>query len=255
MSRRRGYEHRRGKGGLPFVQLHNWLLDSPAWRALSPNARCVYLAVKRHYDGKNNGSISFSARQAGDAIGTSHHTGNRALAELIEAGFIEITEDSNFDRKVKIARSYLLTEAADDRPGQSRVASKTFMRMPAKENHSLTGERHSRAHETVPGNKAPKSTEQSHQRDCEPRKARGHSRTHETHIDIYHIPSAAQPREQASPSKASGERTGLAEGFTSTDAAVAAHVATIKPSAALLNSKLLRSEQAKSGRSRRRGVA
>lgn len=123
--------------GPPFVQLHYWVLKSPAWARLTPNARCVYIALKARYNGLNNGSISFSAREAGAALNASHHTGNRALAELIEAGFIEVTEESSFNRKTKEARTYLLTEARDDRHGLSAIAKKAFMRQvtpPKKQN-------------------------------------------------------------------------------------------------------------------------
>lgn len=116
----------------PFVQLPIWVLHSPAWVHLTPNARCIYVALKERYNGRNNGEIAFSAREAGEALNLSHHTGNRALAELIEHGFLEVTEESNFNRKVKLARCYLLTELPDDRPGRSRIASKAFMRWTPK---------------------------------------------------------------------------------------------------------------------------
>ena len=135
--------------GPSFVQLHIWLLRSPAWRDLSPNARCVYLGLKERYNGRNNGEIAFSAREAGAVINASHHTGNRALAELAEHGFVLVTEQSNFDRKVKVARQYLLTEARDDRPGVSPLSMKNFMRwQPENPKHSLTGAQNSRTHET-----------------------------------------------------------------------------------------------------------
>jgi len=169
-----------------FVMLHNWFLDSEAWRRLTPNARCVYVAMKRCYVGDNNGSVSFSARQAGVAIGASHHTGNRALTELIDAKFVEVTEESNFNRKVKVARSYLLTEVPDDRPGRSRAPSKAFMRPTGKTKLSLMGEHDSRTHETEPSKSRSKTDEQSHPSDCEGGIETGHSLTHATHVDIHH---------------------------------------------------------------------
>lgn len=119
---------RRGRksSGPPFVQLHKWLMATAAWQHLSPNDRCVYLALKARFNGSNNGRIAFSAREAGAAINASHHTGNRSLNNLVEHGFLIVTEDSDFNRKVKIARTYLLTELPDDRPGKSRIPSKDF---------------------------------------------------------------------------------------------------------------------------------
>jgi hypothetical protein len=176
----------KGRGGPSFVQLHHWLLSSPAWRALSANARCIYIELKGRYDGRNNGLISLSAREAGDAIGSSHHTGNRALTELVEAGFIEVAEQSDFNRKVKIARSYVLTEVPDDRPGRSRIASKAFLRAPQNLKHSLMGEHHSLTHETVSAKTGSKKPEQSHPCDCDPPISVIHSLTHETHIHLSH---------------------------------------------------------------------
>lgn len=118
----------RANGAKFWVQLEHYLLDTVAWRTLSANAKVTYVEVKRRYNGRNNGMISISAREAGDAIGASHHTGARALVELQEHGFIEVTEDSDFRRKVRVSRNYRLTEAADDRPGRGRSPSKDFIK-------------------------------------------------------------------------------------------------------------------------------
>ncbi len=179
-------KRRRAAAGPAFVQLHHWLMDSPAWGSLSPNARCVYFALKRLYDGRNNGLISFSARQAGSALGATHHTGNRALTELVDAGFVEIAEQSDFNRKMKMARTYVLTEVPDDRPGRSRIASKAFMRVTQNLKHSRTGAHDSRMGATVTAKSAAKTVEQSHPCDCEAPFGVGHSRTHATHIDSNH---------------------------------------------------------------------
>lgn len=131
MTRRRQY----GAKGEPskaryWVQLEHYLLACAAYKHLSANAKVVYTEVKRRYNGVNNGLISISAREAAQAIGgTTHHsTGARALSELVEHGFIAVTEDSNFNRKVHLARQYRLTEAKDDRPGSGIGATKDFIR-------------------------------------------------------------------------------------------------------------------------------
>ncbi|WP_338722385.1 hypothetical protein [Devosia sp. XK-2] len=125
---RRNRHPKRSGGARFWVQLEHWLLDTPAWRHLSANAKVIYVELKRRYNGKNNGEISLSAREAGDAIGASQQTGARALTELSTHGFVEVTEDSSFNRKVHVARRYRLTEVADDRPGLPRTASKDFLR-------------------------------------------------------------------------------------------------------------------------------
>ena len=117
-----------------WVQLEHYLLACPAYVALSANAKVVYTEVKRRYRGNNNGLISISSREAAEAIGqkTHHSTGARALLELIEHGFIVVTEDSSFNRKVHLARQYRLTEVKDDRPGSKVLATKEFMRWAPK---------------------------------------------------------------------------------------------------------------------------
>ena len=41
---------RRDKGRLaPFVPLLKETIATPAWRAMSPSARCVYIALKQRY--------------------------------------------------------------------------------------------------------------------------------------------------------------------------------------------------------------
>lgn len=117
-----------------WVMLEHYLLACPAYVALSANAKVVYTEVKRRYRGNNNGLISISSREAAEAIGqTTHHsTGARALLELIEHGFIVVTEDSSSNRKVHLARQYRLTEAKDDRPGSKLLATKEFLRWSPK---------------------------------------------------------------------------------------------------------------------------
>lgn len=143
---------KRAGGARHWVMLEHYLMDTPAWRALSANARALYIEVKRRYNGKNNGLISFSAREAGEALNVSHYTGARVLLELQEVGFLAVTEESDFGRKVRIARAYRLTEARDDRPGLEAPPTREFTRWRPVENqnNSRTGAIHSRTHATVP---------------------------------------------------------------------------------------------------------
>jgi hypothetical protein len=140
----------RAAGAKHWVMLEHYLLTTPAWGALSANARSLYIEVKRRYNGRNNGMIAFSARDAGDTLNASHHTGARVLQELQDHGFLAVTEQSDFKRKVKVAREYRLTEVRDDRPGLEAPPTKEFARWRPPENLkvSRTGEIHSRIRET-----------------------------------------------------------------------------------------------------------
>ena len=58
---------RRGGSMLSFVALERYLLKSPAWRSLSPVARCAYIEIAHRYGGSNNGTLAMSARTMAEA--------------------------------------------------------------------------------------------------------------------------------------------------------------------------------------------
>jgi hypothetical protein len=160
-----------------FIALPHWLLKSPAWRALSPNAKAVLLHLWERHNGSNNGAIVYAVREAGE-IGITRPTTARALIELIDKGFLRVTRWSSFRLKSKEAREWELTaEPVDGRP-----ATKDFMRWRGKpkfktRSHQRATQSHQRDrdHENDPKNgvtvspvrlSAAKSTaSQSHQRD------------------------------------------------------------------------------------------
>lgn len=115
---------RKKHSGPAFVQIYHWMLASPAWQDLSLGARATYLELKRHYNGKNNGTIGFGSRGAGDALGMSKSAGSRYLVELENHGFIKRNKPSSFNQK-RLAIEWCLTELRDD--STSEPASKLFM--------------------------------------------------------------------------------------------------------------------------------
>jgi hypothetical protein len=85
---------RRDKGKLPpFVPLLKDTIASPAWRAMSPSARCVYIALKQRYSSnfKNNGRLYLSVRQAAKEVGVNKDTAARCFREIHHYGFGVIT--------------------------------------------------------------------------------------------------------------------------------------------------------------------
>jgi len=109
----------------PFVMLPRWVVRSPAWRDLSPNARAVYLELRDRFNGHNNGMIGLGCREAAEAINVHRNVANRAIKELEDAGFIEATAKGAFRQNGRRATDWLLTELDDDRTGHK--AAKTFM--------------------------------------------------------------------------------------------------------------------------------
>lgn len=114
------------KGRTKFLMLEKHLLGCPAWRALSPNDRALYLELKWRYDGRNNGRIGLSVREACEALNIGNGAVKAAFLELQAKGFIAVAFKGAFNVKSKRATEWTLAEYDDDRTNQP--ASKAFMR-------------------------------------------------------------------------------------------------------------------------------
>jgi hypothetical protein len=123
----RGKNHGRDRGR--YVALQYWMLRSAAWGSLPAVARALYIEMAERYNGRNNGMISYSVREAAQALGVTKDTANRALRILEERGFIVCTKRGAFSLKTtREATTWRLTEhEADDLVGTDRRASKKFM--------------------------------------------------------------------------------------------------------------------------------
>ena len=139
------------------VRLYRRHLESPAWRSLSPPARCLYIVLKMLYVGNNNGRLFMSVRRAAELVNVSPTTAALAFKELEDRGFIRLARPASFNMKATArrgeARCWVLTEHPEgDRPG---AGSLDFMRWrPAKpeksgfENHSTVRVADELSHET-----------------------------------------------------------------------------------------------------------
>ncbi|HYH36738.1 MAG TPA: hypothetical protein VD860_00835 [Azospirillum sp.] len=135
-----------------FVALPHYLLNSLAWRTMSPNAKALLLDVWARHNGANNGDIAYAVREA-EGIGLSKDQAARAFAELAERGFLRLHRAATFTLKTKEARTWELTaERRGDLP-----ASKDFMRWRPAANTPATNR--TRSHQC---------DAQSHQRDSKP---------------------------------------------------------------------------------------
>jgi hypothetical protein len=120
-----------------FVSLPHHMLRSPAWRSLSPVARCIFLELAAIYNGGNNGFIALSTRDAAKHVRCSKDTAARSFFELTEKGFIVCCSRGHFDRKCPHASEYRLTLYSCDRTGEK--ASKAFMRWHPDDAKSVAG--------------------------------------------------------------------------------------------------------------------
>src|SRR6266404_2671330 len=91
---------RRGSNSIPrFIWLRLWLFDSLAWRSLPSNARALYLRLARQYNGRNNGHISYSVRQASQDLNIGKTAAVGAFQALEDRGFIVCTKKGAFSWK------------------------------------------------------------------------------------------------------------------------------------------------------------
>jgi hypothetical protein len=111
-----------------FVRLPYLILNSPAYRSLSPNERSLLIDVTMLYNGKNNGSLYLSVEDAAARMGVADsHTAANAFDGLEARGFITMTKDAHFHVKAS-EHSRARTWRLNWLPGPGRrVASWDFL--------------------------------------------------------------------------------------------------------------------------------
>lgn len=78
-----------------FTMMVRNMMQTPAWRALSPSAQALYPWIRMEWRGKeanNNGSLRLSVRQAAECLGCSRNTAAKSFIELQAKGFAVVTE-------------------------------------------------------------------------------------------------------------------------------------------------------------------
>jgi hypothetical protein len=100
--------------GPRYVALRYFMLDSPAWRALSPVACKALIEMMKLYNGHNNGQLGMAAATLADRLDCSKSHAGRALLELEEKGFLGVQKVGTFRRRDRLASEYFLTEYQND---------------------------------------------------------------------------------------------------------------------------------------------
>ena len=78
-----------------FTKMVRNMMQTDAWRALSPTAQALYPWIKFEWHGpkaNNNGKIKLSVRQAADCLGCGKNAASRAFRDLQAKGFIVQTK-------------------------------------------------------------------------------------------------------------------------------------------------------------------
>lgn len=109
----------KGRNSPNFIMVRHDVYDSFAWKGLSCASVRVWLEIMRRYNGSNNGEMSLSCREAAIICGIGKGTAKRCFDELLEKGFIKVTENSSFNYKMKRARRW----AATHEPYAGKMAS------------------------------------------------------------------------------------------------------------------------------------
>ncbi len=106
----RTYTKSKGRKGEHFVMLHDWLLDTPAFRSLCCSSRSLLVELYIRYFGWNNGEISLSVREAAALLNVGRNRPTGLFRELQDRGFIRISKKGSYDQKTRHATTWILTE-------------------------------------------------------------------------------------------------------------------------------------------------
>ena len=108
---RRGKVNATGRNkNAKHVRLYAKMMDSAAYRSLSPVARAVHLEVQLRHNGSNNGKIPLSCREAAKLVNVSKDSAAQAFKMLQDRGFLKIGTPSAFNVKTRQATRWILTD-------------------------------------------------------------------------------------------------------------------------------------------------
>jgi hypothetical protein len=115
MAKRTNYQGKRGT--VSFIMLRHDMMDSEAWKALSPESQALWLHVRRRYNGNNNGDIPLSCREAAQLLNVSKNTAAKSFQQLENSGFIRLGQHSDFRLKTKRSRRWIMTHECNNGHG------------------------------------------------------------------------------------------------------------------------------------------
>jgi hypothetical protein len=83
--------------GQRFIRLTHELMDSEAWDTASSECKDLVLRIWKRFNGRNNGRISYSRREAEAALPCGPTQAVRYFKEAQELGFIVATKRGSLD--------------------------------------------------------------------------------------------------------------------------------------------------------------
>jgi DNA-binding transcriptional MocR family regulator len=116
-----------GRNKPKFVQVFEWMMITEAWAAMPSGPRALYLELKRHFNGHNNGSVFLSHRDAAKALAVHRNTIGPWFRVLEQHGFIAMTRGPHLGPSgVGIAATWALTELATSDGKRATMDFKKF---------------------------------------------------------------------------------------------------------------------------------
>lgn len=97
-----------------FVRLSYDLVTSKTWLGLSLAARALYVGIAARYNGRNNGDIPFSRREASAYLKVGPTTAVAAFKELEQVGLIKATSKGWISPKFQKATRWQINEYSDN---------------------------------------------------------------------------------------------------------------------------------------------
>lgn len=76
--------------------MYHHILDSEAYRSLTPKARCLLLELQYIEFPNRNGCVGLSEKRAAAFLNVAENTASKAFEELIDRGFIERSYEGDY---------------------------------------------------------------------------------------------------------------------------------------------------------------
>ncbi len=93
------------------------VLDSAAFRSCKPSERAILIELIRRHNGRNNGFIALSARDAAEIVHVNKDTANKALNALWSKGLVDCARAGGFSFKLRHSSEWRLTWIRCNRTG------------------------------------------------------------------------------------------------------------------------------------------
>jgi hypothetical protein len=112
-----------------FTRLYHEIVDTKAWLHIAHSgALPLLIYICRRYNGRNNGHISFSQREAVRLFGCSPKRVVRWFDELQEAGFIVAVRRGSFNHKIGARAARATTWRLTMEPCDGKPPTRDYLR-------------------------------------------------------------------------------------------------------------------------------